>query len=321
MKRSTHWLAVSNKDRLPYFSLDSERPGPTIVLVGGVHGDEYTGIELIYRTFEKSGIELSCGRLLGYPCLNPLGAERCERALPELGGDLNRCFPGGERGTRAARYAHVVWQEIVENKPDFVLDIHADSTRSVPYALVDRPVLLGSEARRQMRETLIERARSLGCVVLMEYEERDYQRYGLQHSLAGSLVNFASIPAVTLEVGARGLVDMDAIHVADKGLRGLLSAYGMLKSPEAAGLASTGLWLRSATPPVRNAGMFIPLIGPGMAFEEGEALAYIRQLDGQVVETISATSAGIVVAWRDIAWVKAGAVVGTLGEVVSNGQA
>lgn len=318
MKRSTHWLTASTKVRLPRYCLDSGRPGPTVVVVGGVHGDEYTGIELVFRIFDSLGPELSCGRLFGYPCLNPSGAERCERTLPELGGDLNRCFPGGERGAGASRYAHVVWQDIIKNKPDFVIDVHADSSRSVPYVLVDRPVLLGAAVRQEMLDTLIDRARSLGCAVLMEYEERDYQRYGLQHSLAGSLVNFAGIPAVTFEVGARGLVDSHAVGEADRGVRGLLGSLAMLDSTAAAVTASTLLWLRSTTSPVLNPGIFVPVVMPGVCFEAGDTLAYIRQLDGQVVEEISAVTAGIVVAWRDIAWVKAGAVVGTLGEVISN---
>lgn len=318
MKRSTQWLDVSNEARLRSYCLDTQRPGPTVVVVGGVHGDEYTGIELVYRIVETLGSELSSGRLICYPCLNPLGAERSERTLPEAGGDLNRCFPGGERGARAARYAHTVWQDIIGWEPDFVVDLHADSSRSVPYVIVDRPVLLGASEQKPMLDTLVQCARSMGCTVLLEYEARDYQRYGLQHSLAGSLVNFAGIPALTFEAGARGLVDAAAVEVADRAVRSLLGRLGIL--PTGSETAhQEGLWVRSTTKPVRNSGMFVPLVGPGERFQAGAQLAQIRQLDGEVIEKIIAGVDGIVIAWRDIAWVKPGAVVGTLGEVVANG--
>jgi predicted deacylase len=317
MKRSTHRLKVSNEARISSYCLDTQRQGPTVVLVGGVHGDEYTGVELCYRIMDSLAKELLCGRVVCYPCLNPAGAERSERTLPEQGGDLNRCFPGGERGARASRYAHAVWQDIIGWEPNFVFDIHADASRSVPYVIVDRPVLLAAESSASMMSGLIESARSLGCIVLLEYEERDYQRYGLQHSLAGSLVNFAGIPALTFEAGGRDLVDSGAVDVADRAVRSLLAKLEMLEPAPAIAEAPQPLWLRSTTRPVRTTGMFVPLIGPGERFRAGQHLAHIRQLDGQVTERISALNDGIVIAWRDIAWVRPGAVVGTLGEVVA----
>jgi len=186
--------------------------------------------------------------------------------------------------------------------------------------IVDRPVLRAEAERLTMMRDLIDSARSLGCTVLLEYEERDYQRYGLPHSLAGSLVNFAGIPALTFEAGGRGLVDSGAIDAAEVAFKALLAQFGMMQAAPAADKTPQRLWLRSTTRPVRSAGMFVPALAPGERFRAGQLLANIRQLDGQVNEQVTAASDGLVIAWRDIGWVKPGAVVGTLGEVVPDGQ-
>jgi predicted deacylase len=316
MKWTRHKLELSGQFEMLSFSLDTGLPGPTLVLVGGVHGDEYTGVESIHQLMETLPLELACGRVVCYPSLNPAGAELAQRSLPGDGGDLNRSFPGRVLGSLSSRLAHGIWENIVEWSPDLVLDIHADSFRSVPYVIVDRPVLLAEAEKATCLTGLVAAARSLGCVVLLEYEAKDYQRYGLQHSLAGSLVNFGNISALTLEVGGRNAVDQTVVNQAKKSVKSLLGYFGMIEAAGSSVAPDKRLWLRSMMPPTRSEGIIVPLLEAGTPFEKGEVIAHVRHHDGRIADQLRVPWDGLVITWRDIGWVKAGSVVGTLGRVV-----
>ena len=316
MKWSPHKLAGPGELSLHYFSYDTKKPGQTIILCGGVHGDEYTGIEVIHQLMERLPSLLKCGRVICYPCLNPFGARLAQRNLPRDGSDLNRSFPGRMVGSQSSRYAHAAWESIMEWEPNFVLDIHADSARSVPYAIVDRPVLLQNDLGEPFMASLVASASVMGCEVLLEYAARDYQRYGLQHSLAGSLVNFGEVAALTLEVGGRNLVDQTVVDQAIGYVCRLLAHLKLVSNSKFAPSMDSRVWLRSSTQPIRTTGIFVPRLAAGSCFKQGEVIAHIRSVDGQVVEELQAGSDGVVIAWRDMGWAKTGSVVGTLGEAI-----
>ena len=187
MSWSSYKLGGPGELSIQYFSHRAKNPGKTVVLCGGVHGDEYTGVEVIHQLMDRLPEVLRSGQVVCYPCLNPAGARLAQRNLPRDGGDLNRSFPGRTVGSQASRYAHAAWESIMQWEPDFVLDLHADSARSVPYVIVDRPILLSREKAAPFLASLVTAAQVMGCEVLLEYEAKDYQRYGLQHSWSGEL--------------------------------------------------------------------------------------------------------------------------------------
>lgn len=95
--------------------------GPTVLLLGGVHGDEVNGVEII-RRINQEIISLKSGNLISLPILNVLGFYQMERFLPD-GRDLNRVFPGSIKGSLAAQVAYKFCEEIL-SKVDYVLDFH-----------------------------------------------------------------------------------------------------------------------------------------------------------------------------------------------------
>jgi len=108
---------------LPIYAYRSKKPGPTVLLSGGLHGDEIDGIEIVRRLIEQKTFDkLKCGSVIAIPVMNIYGFLNFSREVPD-GKDINRSFPGNLSGSLASRVAynltHKVLQEI-----DFGIDFH-----------------------------------------------------------------------------------------------------------------------------------------------------------------------------------------------------
>lgn len=101
----------------------SKKPGPTLLLVGGVHGDEINGIEIV-RRFSNLPIKsfLKNGSIIAVPLLNIYGFINFSREFPD-GKDVNRSFPGSKSGSLASAVAYTFTKEILP-LADFALDFH-----------------------------------------------------------------------------------------------------------------------------------------------------------------------------------------------------
>ena len=86
----------------------SIRPGPTVLILAGVHGDEINGIEIVRRSL-ASGLykNLIKGSVIVIPLLNVFGFINFSREVPD-GKDVNRSFPGTSSGSLASRVASVL---------------------------------------------------------------------------------------------------------------------------------------------------------------------------------------------------------------------
>ncbi len=315
MQRTVATVHARGGVTLPVIALSADRPGPTVVVTGNLHGDELTGLLAVHELDRLLEAELVCGAVRLYPSLNPGGLRAQTRTVPEDGMDLNRVFPGDERGGAASRLAATLWADILAHRPDVVLDLHADAAVSVPYAIVDRPVFLRGAAVRVMETALTELASATGVTTLVEYRAAEYLRYGLDRSLAGAMVNIAQVPALTLEIGPRRAVSPTATSAAVDAVCGVLAARGMVERspPPHATRVEGGPWRRSPAPRVHVSGVFAAVVPPGAAFEPGQVIGTVCSVDGTVLERVVAPSRGIVVSWADVTWVEPRSVVGTLG--------
>jgi len=118
-------IAAGTPWATPYYDIDTGLPGPTVVITGGVHGDEPAGaaaaLELLGWTFKR-------GRVVIIPQVNTLGLDAGKRLTPGAGlrdaEDLNRAFPREEGEVPAHPLAASVWELLLEIDPDWVVDLH-----------------------------------------------------------------------------------------------------------------------------------------------------------------------------------------------------
>jgi uncharacterized protein len=120
------------KTNIPFsYLLDTKAKGPTVTIIGGIHGNETCGVETFYWLKEKFPLnnKIDCGKL--YIILgNPKAAELGQRYFEE---DLNRQFDTKSNSFKLS-YEGLRAKEIktILKKTDFLLDIHSTSSPSTP---------------------------------------------------------------------------------------------------------------------------------------------------------------------------------------------
>ena len=78
---------------IPIYIFRGKTDGPVLLLMGGMHGDEVNGIEIVRRMIARKIIIPLKGSVIAIPVLNIYGFLNASRQLPD-GRDLNRSFPG-----------------------------------------------------------------------------------------------------------------------------------------------------------------------------------------------------------------------------------
>ena len=132
--------------------LDSGRPGPKVLVVGGIHGNEPSGALAAQALAE--GRHPTCGVMIVIPAANPQALVARERSAPHPDGtpalDLNRAFPGRGEGLEA-RQAAVIYAAAAGT--DLVLDLHEEGSA---WSEADLPTLVVSPAASAFALALLE---------------------------------------------------------------------------------------------------------------------------------------------------------------------
>jgi predicted deacylase len=117
--------ALSNHTRvtLPVQVLHGEEPGPVMFLSGAIHGDEIQGVEIIRRVLMHPLLTKLRGTLLAVPIVNSFGFLNHTRYMPDRR-DLNRSFPGSDRGSLASLVADLFFREVVL-RSRYGIDFHS----------------------------------------------------------------------------------------------------------------------------------------------------------------------------------------------------
>jgi hypothetical protein len=108
-----------------YYVAKSDRAGPTVVVTGGVHGDEPAGAAAAEQIAHWP---ITSGTLIVLPRANPAALAARTRNTPgEDAGtaNLNRDFPtAGSLQPAAGERAQAIWQWLRSLKPEWYVDLH-----------------------------------------------------------------------------------------------------------------------------------------------------------------------------------------------------
>ena len=125
-------LHTRTKIQVPIIIERGKKDGPTLLITGGIHGNEINGIEIVRQLIAKKYNKPESGMVICIPVVNVFGFLNQSRQFPD-GRDLNRVFPGSPRGSLASRFAYHIIKEIVP-LADYCIDYHTggDSRFNVP---------------------------------------------------------------------------------------------------------------------------------------------------------------------------------------------
>ena len=110
---------------LPLIVVHGKQDGPVVWLSAAIHGDEICGVEIIRQVLDAISATTMAGTVIAAPVVNVHGFNTSDRYLPDRR-DLNRSFPGSQRGSLASRIAYLFMKEIVK-RSDVGIDLHTAS--------------------------------------------------------------------------------------------------------------------------------------------------------------------------------------------------
>lgn len=236
----------------------SLNPGPVMLALGGVHGDEINGIEIVRRAVEEEYFKnLQQGSVIAIPLLNIYGFINYSRDVPD-GKDVNRSFPGSLDGSLAARVAFIVTKKILP-LADFIIDFHTGGRNHYNYP--QARFTKGDKASEEL-------ARLFGAPYILSNAP-------ISHSLR-KVAHEALKPLVVFEGGENQRYDGFSIEYGLKGLKRVMAAKGMIAEELAPPIRKPtvmrrSLWLRSPW-----SGMFRCHKPAGHRIVEGEPLGSIN---------------------------------------------
>ncbi len=133
------WWQAADPDLLPLPVLAARgaSDGPTTLLTGSVHGDEYEGPAAIHHLFNTLDLGRLRGRVIGLPIVNVAAYRARSRTSPVDGVDLNRTFPGTTAGQPSLSYrlAHHIFATFVE-PCDLLVDLHSGGAKLLHLPMV-----------------------------------------------------------------------------------------------------------------------------------------------------------------------------------------
>jgi predicted deacylase len=100
----------------------SHNPGPVVLLLAGIHGDETNGVGIVREIINLKLNKPKAGTIICIPVFNIFGYLIQTREFPD-GRDLNRMFPGTINGSLASQFAYQFTKEIAP-LVDYVIDFH-----------------------------------------------------------------------------------------------------------------------------------------------------------------------------------------------------
>ncbi len=192
--------------------------GPTALVLGGNHGDEYQGQIAGMKLARQVMPEMMSGRLIIIPSLNFPAAKQATRLSPLDGMNLNRAFPGEPHGCVTSQIAHYL-TTVLFPLSDIVIDIHSGG-RSMEFVPCSHMHLV--EDREQRRKML---AAMLAWNTDFAFLYADIAGSGL---LPVEAENQGKI-VVTTELGGSEAIPASVHRIAESGLRNVLVHEGVLQ--------------------------------------------------------------------------------------------
>jgi N-alpha-acetyl-L-2,4-diaminobutyrate deacetylase len=192
--------------------------GPTALLTGGNHGDEYEGPVALSKLAQQLNADEVSGRVIIVPFMNTPAFQAGRRTSPIDKGNLNRSFPGKPDGTVTEKIADYFRRTLLP-LADIVLDIHSGGRTLdfLPFAACH--VLPDKHQQAQCEAGM----RAFNAPYSMRMLELD----------AGAMYDTAAEQQgkvfVTTELGGGGSSSARSVAIAERGVRNLLVHAGIVE--------------------------------------------------------------------------------------------
>ena len=275
---------------MPVHIVCGKQAGPRLFISAAIHGDEINGVEIIRRLLKLSALKRLKGTIIAVPIVNIHGLINHSRYLPDRR-DLNRSFPGSEKGSLAARLAYLFMKEIVEQSTHGI-DLHTGAQH--------RTNLPQIRANLDDPET-DQLAKAFGVPVIISSNLRD-----------GSLREAAAeygIPSLLYEAGEALRFDEVSIRAGVNGIINVMRILEMLPPRKRSStrktiepvVARSTAWIRA-----QDSGILRAMVPLGGRVKKNTLLGVIADPFGQKEIQLISPFSGIVIGRTNIPLVNEG---------------
>ena len=285
---------------LPVVVMHGKKAGPTMLVTAAIHGDEINGVEIIRRLVNYKPLKRLKGTLILAPVVNVFGFIQRIRYLPDRR-DLNRSFPGSEKGSLASRIAHLVKTELVD-RATHIIDLHTGAIHrsNLPQLRTD----ISDEASLEM-------AKAFNPPVIIDSSHRRGSLRNLAHEYKKCVITYEGGEALRFEE--------KSISIGFKGILNSMRSIGMLakysRKPKKfvpAAIVKDSSWVRA---PVD--GVLRPLVALGASVIKGQKIGIVSDPFGQNEEIITAPFSGIVIGRSNLPLVNEGEAYFNIAKVAA----
>jgi len=194
--------------------------GPTALVTGANHGDEYEGPIALFDLARSLKPEEITGRVIIVPAMNYPAFCAGTRTSPIDRGNLNRSFPGRPDGTVTQKIADYFTRNLLP-LADLVLDFHSGGKTLdfVPFAAA---------------HILPDKEQEARCFAAVEAFSAPYSVRMLEIDAVGMYDTTAETLGkvfVTTELGGGGTARAETARIAKRGVRNVLRHAGILGGP------------------------------------------------------------------------------------------
>jgi predicted deacylase len=195
------------------YILDSGKPGPTLLILGAVHGDGIAGtkaLDELKEQFTQGGLSLKAGRIIAVPVANQ---RAYDLGIRNAGESLNRIC---EHHDHPQNHEEAVANELLSliDQCDSLLDIHSCHPLDKPFVFLDHDT---PKSRQLAAATGLEYA----CTGWNEL----YERIGMAAPSPADYAHSRGKAAVVVECGWHD--SPEAIDVARKCIRNCMQEMGL----------------------------------------------------------------------------------------------
>lgn len=304
-----------NTEIVNQFVVEAPSPGPHVLLIAGVHGDEYEPMVACARLKKQLDGRLLKGKITFVPQANP-GAYREAARYGEDGLDMARVCPGNPEGSATLQAAHSLSGLI--RTADYLVDMHTggvlyDIFPLAGYMLHPDPAVL--DTQRQM-------ALSFGLPVVWGTDP-------LPEGRTLSVARDAGIPAVYLEYGGGTGFREHVVDAYATGFLNLLRLWKMISGEYTEPGLETVYWVEDnrqdsgylqGKMPSPADGIYLPEVSLGKQVKKGDRWGEIINPATGEMTPLFADIDGLVFLMRNIVKVKKGDALGGILPLTQPGR-
>lgn len=270
-------------------TLRGRQTGPTLALLGGVHGDEDEGVLAVRRVLYEVAEAPLVGTVRAVSMANPIAWSAQSRTTPLDGGNMARSFPGDVGDGPTAVLAAGITNQVIEGA-DLLIDLHSAGLR---YRM---PLFCGFTRASAAAEGSRRAAMAFGAPLIWAHP-------GVSPGRSISVAAERGIPAIYAECSGGGSIRANELDAYVRGVLSVMADLGMV--PESfRNRGSTHVRRVYGEGDVDNGahsrhhGLFVSSTQAGAVVDEGDEIGRLYDYPGRLLEVVRAPQAGVVMFLR-----------------------